>query len=91
MTFTDDERRRNVEALRDQVETKIAKFFEQVRDIDQGFSEEELVLNVSEPKFDRHAATRYLMDAKARGAVHRMSGRWHVGPMPPENTAVDQA
>jgi hypothetical protein len=92
MGFSDEERRRNHEALASQINRDVDNFLVSM-DFDQssGFTEDEFAAAINNDRIDRRAATQMLISLKDQGRVHYLGGRWHSGPMPPEPSPIDQA
>jgi hypothetical protein len=85
MPMNEEERRRNMEAGARQLNEDVEGFLREYEGFPGGFSEDDLAEFVRSERVDRHAATRLILRLKDQGRVHRMAGRWHVGPLPPES------
>lgn len=92
MSWSDEERRRNLQAIDQQVQEDIERFLMRY-DVDQspGFSEDDLADAVRYERFDRRSAQLALMRMKDEGRVHYLAGEWRAGPLPPEPGPIDQA
>lgn len=83
MGFSEEERQRNLQAIREQVEGDVELFVARHNyDQSPGFTAAELAEFVRYERFDERAAHLALMSLKDDGQVHMMAGRWHSGPLP---------
>ncbi len=83
MGFSEEERRQNLQATREQVEGDIELFLaRQSYDQAPGFTPADLAAAVRSDRFDERAAHLALMGLKDEGRVHLLAGRWHSGPLP---------